>query len=91
MHLEKTSKLELYASHQIPSGIIHWRLAVPEALSIGNIPQGTPVLAEGFCLLTRHFTNKTKQNKTCKRSTSKIYENTKAFHIGKRIEMESRL
>jgi hypothetical protein len=62
--------LELYASHQIPSGIIHWRLAVPEgvrfffSLSVGNIPQGMPVLAEGFCLLSRRFTNKTKQNKT---------------------------
>jgi hypothetical protein len=29
------------------------------SLSVGNIPQGTPVLAEGFYLLSRRFTNKT--------------------------------
>jgi hypothetical protein len=28
------------------------------SLSVGNIPQGTPVLAEGFYLLSRRFTNK---------------------------------
>jgi hypothetical protein len=30
-------------------------------VGVGNIPQGTPVLAEGFYLLSRRFTNK--QNK----------------------------
>jgi hypothetical protein len=32
IHLQKTSKLEIYASPQIPSGIIHWRLAFPEGV-----------------------------------------------------------
>jgi hypothetical protein len=30
--LKNTSMSELYTSHQIPLGIIHWRLAVPEVV-----------------------------------------------------------